>query len=138
MFEGQPLISEYDYWRIVRLVHRQLLKRGSQNPQMRELYDGIHQAVIVDPDEIPPDLVTMNSVVRLRQPGEDRDLTVRLIFPSKEESSEEAVSVLDPLGMAMLGYRVGDSVFVTRNGITESYVIDSIPYQPEASGDYQL
>jgi regulator of nucleoside diphosphate kinase len=80
----------------------------------------------------------MNSVVRLRQPGEDRDLTVRLIFPSKEESSEEAVSVLDPLGMAMLGYRVGDSVFVTRNGITESYVIDSIPYQPEASGDYQL
>lgn len=138
MFEGQPLISEYDYWRIIRLVHRQLLKRGSQNPQMRELYDGIHQAVIVNPDEIPPDLVTMNSIVRLRQPSANKDLTVRLVFPTKEEPLEEAVSVLDPLGMAMLGYRVGDSVFVTRNGITESYIIDSIPYQPEAAGDYQL
>ena len=96
----------------------------------------LQRAVIVAAHDVPADVVTMNSEVVY----EDCDTTtcrrVRVVYPKDANPSEGRVSVLAPIGSALLGLRVGQAIeWVVPTGTKRIRVVE-LPYQPEASGDF--
>ena len=89
-------------------------------------------AVVVEPTKIPPDVVTMNSRVRF----EDLDTGV---YPKDADVNEGRVSVLAPVGSALLGLSVGQSIQWPLPGEKNRHLrVVSVTYQPEAAGDLDL
>jgi regulator of nucleoside diphosphate kinase len=94
------------------------------------------RAEIVAPDRIPPDVVTMNSTVRftIAESGETFRLT--LVYPKDVGADAGRISVLAPVGSALLGLSVGDEMQWPRPGGGVSTVrVDEVVYQPERSGE---
>lgn len=109
--------------------------RGSEYLKM--LAEEIAKARIVDQEEIPPDVVTLNSTVQLVDQETDDEMVYTLVFPDEADVSQGKISVLAPIGTAMLGYRVGSTFQWDTPGGKRSILVKKILYQPEASGDYQ-
>ena len=126
-------ITDADFERLRRLITG---RRGA-NAVDREYLDMLEQeldrAEIVGQDAIPRDVVTMNSEVRLQDLDSGEVRVYRLIFPTQNRT-DKSISVLAPVGTAMLGYRVGDVIeWRVPKGIRRLRVLD-VMYQPEAAG----
>lgn len=125
---------------------RQLIRsaRGGDErdrPYLAALQAELDRATVTSPDQLSPDIVTMNSRVRLRDArGGRRAWIMTLVFPEDADPEEGRISVLAPLGAAILGCRVGQRVEfrVPGGGDTRSCEILSVLYQPEAAGDRHL
>jgi regulator of nucleoside diphosphate kinase len=118
-------------------LRRLIAGRRGANSVDQEYLDILEQeldrAEVVDPDDIPHDVVTMNSEVRMKDLDSGEIRVYRLIFPTQTRT-ENSISVLAPIGTAMLGYRVGN-VFEWRvpKGKRRLEILEVI-YQPEAAG----
>jgi len=96
----------------------------------------LERAEIVEPEAIPPNVVTMNSTVRftIAEAGEEFSLT--LVYPKDVGGEHERISVLAPVGSALLGLSVGDELEWPRPGGGKSTVrVIDVVYQPERSGE---
>ena len=93
------------------------------------------RAHVVPREKIPPDVVTMNSrVVFENESGERREVT--LVYPGSADIDAGKISVLVPIGTALLGLRVGQSIdWEGPGGAKQRYRIAAVPYQPEAAGE---
>ena len=138
MEERTIYITEYDLKRLRELIEeaRRMDRRG--NEYLDSLDAELSRGKVVAPTEVPPDVVTMNSKVSLMDLDTHEEMVYILVFPQDADRTQSKISVLAPIGTAMLGYRVGD-VFEWQvpDGIRRLQV-KQILYQPEASGDYQL
>lgn len=117
----------------------QLLRAGLQHNRidfanLMVLQAELRRATIVAPDQVTPDVVTMHSTIRIvdRDDGETSDFT--LVFPEEVESVYGGISVVAPIGAAVLGYRAGDSVSFSTPGGKRKLEIAQVLYQPEAAG----
>jgi regulator of nucleoside diphosphate kinase len=105
---------------------------------LRELNSDLQNAEIVDADEVPNDVVTMNSRVVLKDLASNEEEEWVLCFPNKADIYENRLSVLAPMGVAMLGTRPGDVInWITPRGEGKAEIV-KISYQPEAAGDFHL
>lgn len=96
------------------------------------------RARIVDPKDIPPNLVTMNSRVTYENMKSRERHTVRLVYPRYANAGESQISVLAPLGSALLGLSEGQEIeWVMPGGIRRIKILEVV-YQPEAAGDWDL
>ena len=109
-----------------------------QKPYLHELERELNRAAIVESTEIPADIVTMNSTVRLVDGSTGEILTLTLVYPDQANISEARVSVLAPVGMAILGCRQGETIEWNVPAGTRSLRIERILFQPEAAGLYTL
>jgi len=77
---------------------------------LQELAEELERARIVESSEVPADVITIHTRIRVLDlvSGERRDLT--LVLPHESDASASRISVLAPLGTALLGYRSGDEV----------------------------
>jgi regulator of nucleoside diphosphate kinase len=107
-------------------------KRGDLNALLEEL----RRAVIVDPKEVPDDVITMNSRAEMLDLESDEPVTFTLVFPAEANIDEEKISVLAPIGAGMLGYRVGDEFEWKVPAGLRRMRITGVGYQPEAAGDF--
>jgi len=99
----------------------------------------LDRANMCAPEAMPHDVVTMNSTVKFRElkSGEIRVRT--LVYPAQMTDSATQLSVLAPVGAALLGLRVGDSIHWTLpGGTTTDLEVLELLYQPEAAGDFML
>ena len=96
------------------------------------LLDELSRAVVVPADQIPADVITMRSRVRLV------DLEYTLVYPSEADFSAGKISIVAPVGAAMIGYREGDEIEWDVPGGRRRFRVDAILYQPEAAGDSDL
>ena len=131
------LINIYDKKRILHL-----LRSGDASSAAREELDDLtcelQRGTEVRPQEVPPDVVTMNSSVRVSDLATSKSDLFTIVFPSDANYEEGKISILAPLGTALLGYRVGDVVnWHVPRGVRQLR-IDEIVYQPERAGDYHL
>lgn len=94
--------------------------------------------VISESKDIPDDVVTMNSIVRLLDLETKREQVVNLCFPADSNAEEGRVSVLAPLGAAILGTRVGDIITLKVPKGERRLRVEEIIYQPEAAGHFSL
>lgn len=133
-------VTSQDMQRLRSLIapsHPAMRGDDRDRPYLTLLKAELDRAVVVAPDEIPPDIVTMNSRIRLRDGR--RTWIMSLAFPEDADPEEGRISVLAPLGAAILGCRVGQNVsFRVPGGAERSCDILSVLYQPEAAGHLHL
>ena len=114
------------------------MKFESENVRDREhlqqLDDELDRARVVAASEIPSDVVTMNSKLALRELDTGEEMIFTVVFSSEANADEHRISVLAPLGTAVLGYRAGDAIEWAVPGRTRRVRIESVLYQPEAAG----
>jgi regulator of nucleoside diphosphate kinase len=102
------------------------------------LHRRVSTARIVSPRDIPRNVVTLNSRVRLRDMDSGKRLTLTLADPFVISMFGDRLSVAGPYGSALLGKRVGQIVSWTLGSKVRRYRIERVIYQPEAAGDFHL
>lgn len=126
------LLTALDLERLERLIEK---TPASQFPGRDALESELERADVVEPSEIPPTVVTMNSTVRFRQVEEGNEFQLTLVYP-KDAASEGTISILAPVGAALLGLSVGDEIaWPSPQGKTLRVRIEEIVYQPERAGE---
>lgn len=125
----QPSIylTPEDLDRLSRLV-------DAQGGRFARLEGELARAVVVPREEIPHDVVTMNSRVLFENQttGERREIT--LVYPNEADIDAGKISILVPVGTALLGLRVGQSIdWQLPSGETHRYRVIDVPYQPESA-----
>ncbi len=101
-----------------------------------DLVAELNRANVVESTKIPANVVTMNSKVVLHDLDTSEKETYSLVFPNEADASSGAISVLAPIGTAILGYQENDVVeWPVPSGIRKIR-IEKILYQPEAAGDF--
>ncbi len=109
--------------------------RGSD--YLKKLAGEIEKASVVQPDQIPSNVITLNSTARLVDQQTNEEMIYTLVFPEDADPSQGKISILAPIGTAMLGYKVGDTFEWDTPGGKRIIRVKEILYQPEASGDEQ-
>ncbi len=103
------------------------------------LEEELGRAVTVPSDQIPANVVTMNSKVRFRDEVSGEESEVTLVYPQDANADEGKVSVLAPVGSALLGLSAGQTIeWEMPTGKTRKFKIVSVLYQPDAAGEYDL
>jgi regulator of nucleoside diphosphate kinase len=140
---GRNVITAKPIW-ITQLDKKRLasLIRNAGEPGRTEATEKLEvrlaQARVLRSREIPEDLVTMNCLVRLRDPDTLEETEYWLTFSVDSRSPGRAVPILSDLGMALLGSREGDAIeWSGPSGKRRSEIVE-IVYQPERLGNYEL
>ncbi len=103
-----------------------------------ELRNEIKKAKTVDSKDIPNDVITMNSKFKLKDLDSNEESIYTLVFPEEEDIYQNKISIYAPMGIALIGYRVGDVIeWPVPCGKLRIQVME-ILYQPEAAGDFNL
>jgi regulator of nucleoside diphosphate kinase len=127
-------ITRSDMTRLRSLIATAKDTRDDLNSLRTEL-DHAH---VVEPREIPADVVTMNSQARLKDLENGEIMTFTLVFPEHASVEHDRISVLAPIGTAMLGQREGDEFdWEVPAGRVRLKVL-KVLYQPEAARHYHL
>lgn len=128
-------ITDRDMKRLRGLLDsaRRFLTRDHQ--YLETLQEELDQAEVVPSNQVPADIVTMNSHVRLRDMDTGAESEYCLVFPRDADLAKGRISVLAPIGTAILGYRVGETVEVHAPVGRKRLKVKSVLYQPEAAGD---
>ncbi len=130
-------ITQFDKERIEELIAiRDGRRDGARDRNdLQELHQELQRAEVMEPQAIPANVITMNSKMVLRDLDSGEDETYSLVFPEDADIDNGAISVLAPIGTALLGYRVGDTIKWPVPSGVRALRIEKILYQPEASGD---
>jgi len=135
--ELERTLTELDHVRIKNLIRRDL-RASLPAALMQQIEEALDSSAVVAAREVPPDLVTMYSQVLLVDRASGERIKVALCYPADAEPAAGFVSVLSPLGLSLLGLRVGDVArWRTPAGERTAQVLE-ILFQPEASGDHSL
>jgi regulator of nucleoside diphosphate kinase len=132
----QPTIylTQNDLDRLFDLVEAH--SAGSGGRRFEQLESELARAVIVPRNEIPRDVVTMNSRVVFENETTGERMEIKLVYPREADIDAGKISILVPVGTALLGLRVGQSIdWELPSGEKHRLRVVAVPYQPEASGD---
>jgi regulator of nucleoside diphosphate kinase len=128
------VVTKLDYSRLNSLILNMLDDRKSNLFELNFLNIEIKRAEKIDSRRIGPDYVTMNSIIEVTFLDPRKSMILRLVYPHESNYQEGLVSVLSPLGCALLGYKAGDTISFKVPGGTQNVRIDKVIYQPEANG----
>jgi len=131
-------ITDFDMRRLRALLEDAKRSALRGNEYLESLEAELDRGILVAPTEVPPDVVTMNSRVRLVDLDTNEEMVYTLVFPSDADMAQSKISVLAPIGTAMLGYRVGDTFEWQVPDGTRRLRVKNVLYQPEAAGNYDL
>jgi regulator of nucleoside diphosphate kinase len=130
-------ITTSDYQRLSGLIERSRDRNGDADREyLDQLEEELAQAEVVNPEDIPQDVITMRSQVSLKDLKSGKTVVYSLVFPSEANSNEGHISVLAPIGTALLGNRSGDVVESRVPSGLRRLKVKEIVYQPEAAGNY--
>lgn len=138
MSEPKIIISRTDCQRLELLLASSFAKAIESRSHLEALRYELRRARIVAAEDIPDDVITMNSTVSLYDMDYDVTDTYTLVYPREADILENKVSVLAPMGTAILGYRVGDVVTWQNSGGARQLLVKDLVYQPEREGAMQL
>jgi len=138
MPERKIYITEFDKARLEKLIAVAEESDGHERKDLDSLAGELDKAEIVSSKDIPPDVVTMNSKVVLRDLSTSEKMTYVLVFPGDADIDTGAISVLAPVGTAILGYAKGDVVEWSVPSGIRRISIEEVLYQPEAAGHFGL
>ncbi len=131
-------ITQFDVARLREQLAEARRTAGWSATHLAKLEAELSRGTIVDPTEVPPDVITMNSRVKLLDLDTGEEMVFTLVFPAEADLAASKISVLAPIGTAMLGYRVGDKFTWEVPDGERTLQVKELLYQPEAAGDYHL
>ncbi|MGB4813207.1 MAG: nucleoside diphosphate kinase regulator [Methylophilaceae bacterium] len=127
-------ISSLDVARLERMLDALNI---NQFPDKDDLLAELARANIVEPQEIPPDVVTMNSTVTFKVQSSDKEFSLTLVYPNEAGDNAGKISILAPVGSALLGLREGEEISWPKPGGGLLLVrILKVTYQPERAGEF--
>lgn len=137
----RPLLTEQDATRLRAAVVRTWRDPSPEGAGLESallLASALRTAVVVPPEHVPADVVTMRSRLELKDVLTAERQEVALVYP-EEELDDRTVSVLSPLGVALLGLSEGALIACPRRGKGPAVLrVEAIRYQPEAAGELHL
>lgn len=131
MSSRKLIITRNDHRRLEDLLTSNFAQAIESRAYLKDLELELHRAKIVDSRNVPDDVVTMNSTVRFRDVDTDEVETYTLVFPEQANIAANRLSILAPIGTAILGYRVGDVVRWQVPGGRRRLKIEAVLCQPE-------
>jgi regulator of nucleoside diphosphate kinase len=136
MKEREIHVTALDAERLRKLLDGAKLWSPRDREHLQALEVELDRARIVAPHDVPGDVVTMNSEVLVRDLDSGKELALTLVFPSEADLDQGKISILAPVGTALLGYRVSDTIEWKVPGRVRRLRVERVLYQPEAAGDY--
>ena len=121
-----------DMRRLIALV-KEYRQQGREEASLDILDQELHRALVMDAERrLASDVVTLDSrvIVADLDSGEETEFTV--VVPADADAGRGRISVLDPLGMAILGYRSGQEIEWEVDGRVRRWMVRRVIHQPEA------
>ena len=137
--EAAIFITKNDRERLGNLIEiARERDNGTNREYLNRLEEELDRAELIEPKDTPPDVITMRSKVRLKDLSTGEQMVYSLVFPTEAKFDEGKISILAPIGTALLGYRRGDVIeWQVPSGLRRLRV-EEILYQPESAGEYHL
>ena len=132
MHDSHIIITDTDLARLLPVLDLH------DTPLSESLETELHRAVIVRQREVPPDVVTMNTELVYEDVERRARREIRVVYPKDADAATGRISVLAPIGAALLGLRVGQVIEWPVPGGTRTIRVAEIRYQPEAAGHLDL
>src|SRR5512136_2343242 len=136
---GKPIrVTVFDLERLKKLLVDAQRTSYRNSIYLTQLQAELERAEVVESDKVPNGVVTMNSRVCLVDLDTEEEEVYSVVFPDKANAGRGRISVLAPIGTAMLGYELGDVFEWEVPAGKRRLKVQRILYQPEAAGDYHL
>lgn len=138
MMERALYLTDYDYERLELLLDNMNSVPQNRREDLSRLEGDLATCQIIAPEEMPADIVTLHSIVRYLDLDNNKDRVATLVFPSNADLSKGRISIVAPLGTAILGRAEGDIVSWKTFDGKKTIRIEEVLYQSEAAGHYHL
>jgi regulator of nucleoside diphosphate kinase len=125
------IITDEDYRRLETLLGSNSARLISGDDRLAELQGELKRARLMSPADVPDDVVTMNSTVVLRDLDTQDLETYTLVYPNDADIANDKLSVLAPIGTAILGFRIGDELRWRVPAGWRRLKIENVLFQPE-------
>jgi regulator of nucleoside diphosphate kinase len=136
-FTNSIIVTEFDKRRLLGLI--EIFRDRSADAACLDVLElELERADTVEPQKVPADVVTMNSTVELVDLDTRDRRTLTVVFPGAANAALGRVSVLAPVGLALLGARQGAQIECPTPGGTRRVLVERISFQPEAEGKFTL
>ena len=134
----RTIINKLDYSRIQQCIRDAKQFNSITIVEAAALMHELKLGELLEPEEIPNDVVTMNSIVKISFVDSNKRVVFQLVYPDKADLKNHKISIFSAIATALIGYKVGDEIeWCVPAGMTK-IKIEEILYQPEAAGDYNL
>jgi regulator of nucleoside diphosphate kinase len=137
MQDGIIHVTEPDMECLRKLLKAEKRFDKSGRDDLQNLEAKLDQSQLIAQREVPKDVITLNSKVRLTDLGTGEEMSYTLVLPNEADIDQHRISILAPIGTAMLGYSVGDTFEWRVPGGLRQLEVKEILHQPEASEDHQ-
>jgi len=128
------VLTEPDHEQLTRLIASSRAQCHLDVERLEDLQNELDRAIVVKPSRVPPEVVTMNSRIRIRDLNSGGEFTYQVVFPRGADMAKNRISVLAPIGTALLGERAGSIVeWQVPSGMRRFRILD-VEFQPEADG----
>ncbi|NLN31233.1 MAG: nucleoside diphosphate kinase regulator [Bacteroidales bacterium] len=132
------IMSRVDHVRILKWVNDASDMNTISVKEAENLLNELNSAKIVEPRDVPANLVTMNSEVKIRFLNTNKQIQFRIVYPDQADVKKNRISIFSPVATALIGNSINDEIeWLIPSGMT-TIRIEEILYQPEAAGDYTL
>lgn len=132
------IVNRLDYARIKKCISDARQFKSISDTEAGKLLKELDSAKIVEPEAVPSNVVTMNSIVKLSFLNNNKQVQFQIVYPNQANLKENKISIFSPIATALIGYKVSDEIeWIVPAGLTKLR-IDEIIYQPEAAGDFDL
>lgn len=132
-------ITAVDRERLLKLINKEREFGSAKNKEyLKDLEHELNGADVVPSENIPANAITMNSRILLKDLETGEETVYTLVYPEDADLLEDKISILAPVGTAILGYLEGDIIDWNVPGGVVRFKVEKLLYQPEAAGDYHL
>jgi len=129
------IITSPDRERLMAILNSPAEQRGPDRERLSELRAELERATVVEPGEVPADVITMNSRFQVRDMTSGEVHEYALVYPHQADITQGLISILAPIGTALLGYRAGDTIEWKVPSGTRVLKVESVLFQPESAGE---
>ncbi|SFY00167.1 nucleoside diphosphate kinase regulator [Cytophaga hutchinsonii] len=134
----RTIINKLDYSRIQQCINEAKQFKSISVVEANSLMNELKLGKLVEPEEIPNNVVTMHSIVTIVFMDSNKRVEFQLVYPDKADVKNNKISIFSPIATALIGYQIGDEIeWCVPAGMTK-IKIESIAYQPEAAGHFNL
>lgn len=132
------IVNKLDFSRIKKSIADAKHFNSISAKEADKLVKELESATVVEPEEIPDNVVTMNSIVKVSFLNDNKQIQFRIVYPDQADFRVNKISIFSPIATALIGYKVNDEIeWLVPAGPTKIR-IDEIIYQPEAAGHFDL
>jgi len=130
------VLTSRDNEKLRALIQNSISLLNPNRAELVSLLAELDKAEVVEPEQMPAGVVTMDSVILIKDLDTSKEEEYRLVYPERADIRKGNVSILAPVGIAILGYKEGDSIEWKVPGGLRRLKILKVTYQPEAAGDF--